>query len=164
MTENPAILTNDDELKTPIIQKKLLTVILEPNDSVNIDVRANEFEGFPENERSKVISGLLQQASLKTLEESGNFQQDQWKDVTIPINNGSLYDELFFESAIYVNNHNQLSINTSFGRLYPSETKLGDALRLVSDVLLKGADHFHPIEEQATETIDEPEDTFANRF
>lgn len=126
---------------------KILTLILDSDQELHINLITEHFENSSEDEIKTIVSRILQNASLKTLDESKAFMEDEeWSNFKTPINNGSLYDEIIFESSIYVDNNHEIVPNTSFGKQCDPSVPLHINLRQVSDALLYVANDFRDLE------------------
>lgn len=167
-----------NENQEPPVITKLLTIILSGDSELHMNLMSEHFEGSSEDEIKTIVSRILQTASMRTLEESKAFMEDKdWSNFNTPINNGSLYDEIIFESSIYVDANHEIIPNTTFGKQCDPSVPLHESLREVSDGMLYIANDMNKLEsldmdEEASilngdnNSIDtlEVDSSFQNRF
>lgn len=152
MADSPAALLTSEA--------KLLTVVLRPGEQVHVEVRGEHFSHLNEEEKGQQLHTLILQAAGHARDEASSFQEGEWGNFIAPINNGSLYDDVVFDTAIYLESEDRLRIVTSFGKPMGHATALGKALLLVGDVLEATSKHF-PAPPAPTPVGPE---AYANRF
>lgn len=138
LVEQPLISLPEDNLTlAPYSETKVATIIVTPDDLVKVEVEEGAFPAMPRAELMRVLESTFRTASLKTLEDSRDFEEDvRWTNVLTPINEGSLYDGILFEVGIYINSYSHVVANPTFGKQCSPQVKLSTSLRRVSDTLL----------------------------
>lgn len=115
---------------------KLLTVIEGPGNEVRAELLKEHFDDLEAEELNEAVALILRSAAVIVKKESDSLlQRPETLELATPINLGSLYDEVVFDSGIYSTEHNELLVNTSFGRLADPSVKFGLSLKHASEVI-----------------------------
>lgn len=113
---------------------KLITVIEEGHQEVRAEIIREHFEQYDEPTMKTIVTNLLATASERIGQEVESLAQVEEAGET-PVNPGSLYDDIVFESAIYASNDGQVLVNTSFGRLADPAVPLPESVKHVAEVI-----------------------------
>lgn len=133
------------DVSSPQQEQKVVTVILDDTKVAQVKLMDEHFAGFSKNEVTQIVSGLLQEAGEKMLNES-DCCRDESPDAEVDSNIGSLYDSVQFESSVYtMDTSNEIKVKTSFGQQCKQGTKLYIGYKQAGQVLLKIASELHPL-------------------
>lgn len=115
---------------------KLLTVIEGPGNEVRAELLKEHFDDFDAASLNEAVALILRNAAVVVKKESDYIlEKPETLELATPINLGSLYDEVVFESGVYSTADNDLLVNTSFGRLADPSVKFGLSLKHASEVV-----------------------------
>lgn len=90
---------------------KVLTVVEYPGDEVTLEVVEEYFTPLTPDERRKALQNLLLQGSNALAQEVEAAEEE-----TLPVQGGSLYDNVVFETSFYLDPTGGFLASTSFGR------------------------------------------------
>lgn len=115
---------------------KLLTIIEGPGNEVRAELLKEHFDELEPSALNEAVALILRNAAVIVKQESDYLLQNpETVELATPINLGSLYDEVVFESGVYSTTNNELLVNTSFGRLANPQAKFGLSLKHASEVV-----------------------------
>lgn len=130
---------------SPLQVTKLVTIMEEADQEVRAEIIRQHFEDYDDATMKNIITNLLTTAAERIRLEVTRLGEANDESST-PVNPGSLYDELVFETSVYASNDGQVLVNTSFGRLANPDLPLVTSVEHVAEVISFIAQQFRGAE------------------
>lgn len=118
----------------PVEVSKIVSIIENPGEEVELLTFYDHFDGFSDNEITAIVHNVLLSA-IKVLHKSADKIRNIDETAPIPINKGSLYDDVVFECGVYVSGDNTVYTNANFGSSCEETATYIEGLEHVSVVI-----------------------------
>lgn len=107
-------------------------------DQVSVVVVEEEFSAMSVHQRSEAVVSLIR-ATATHLEQQADLLADR-EATTTPVNDGSLYDDVVFSVAMYLNTRDEMNVKAAFGAQADQSVTPAENVRMLSATLMAVAD------------------------